>query len=174
MDTLPMDKKYNLLYVDDEESNLRIFKTAFRRHYKVFTAITAEEGIRILTTEEIHLIVTDQRMPQMTGVEFLAKILPDYPDAVRMILTGFSDVQAIIEAINSGRVYRYITKPWNKDDLKDILDEALTSFEKERNKRTVIAVLEQQKNQLSNEVDKLKSEIVYKDRIINELETKLV
>ena len=168
-----MEKKYNVLYVDDEESNLRIFKTAFRRHYQVFTASTAEEGINILTQEEIHLIVTDQRMPQMTGVEFLAKILPDYPDAVRMILTGFSDVQAIIEAINSGRVNRYITKPWNKDELKDILDEALISFEKERNKREMIAVLEQEKNHLSNEVNRLKSEVIYKERIIHELESKI-
>ncbi len=168
-----MEKKYNVLYVDDEESNLRIFKTAFRKHYKVFTAATAEEGLQILTQEEIHLIVTDQRMPQMTGVEFLAKILPDYPDPVRMILTGFSDVQAIIEAINSGRVNRYITKPWNKDDLKLILDEALVSFDQERNKKAKIAILEQEKNQLANEVDRLKSEIIYKDKIIDELEAKI-
>ena len=174
METYPIEKKYSVLYVDDEESNLRIFKTAFRRYYKVFTAVTAEEGINILTNEEIHLIVTDQRMPQMTGVEFLAKILPDYPDAVRMILTGFSDVQAIIEAINSGRVYRYITKPWNKDDLKRILDEALIAFEKDRDKKEAIVTLEQQKNQLRIEVDRLKTELTLKNQVISDLETKLV
>ncbi|MBT31299.1 MAG: two-component system response regulator [Thalassobius sp.] len=168
------EKKYNVLYVDDEESNLRIFKTAFRRHYNVFTAVTVEEGIDILTENEIHLIVTDQRMPKMSGVEFLTKILPDYPDAVRMILTGFSDVQAIIAAINSGRVYRYITKPWDKDELKNILDEALTNFEKERVKKETIAVLEQEKSHLENEIDRLKSELVIKDKIIIDLETKLV
>ncbi|UZR94994.1 response regulator [Chondrinema litorale] len=168
------EKKYNVLYVDDEESNLRIFKTAFRRHYNVFIAVTVEEGIDILTENEIHLIVTDQRMPKMSGVEFLTKILPDYPDAVRMILTGFSDVQAIIAAINSGRVYRYITKPWDKDDLKSILDEALTNFEKERVKKETIAVLEQEKSHLENEIGRLKSEIVIKDKIIIDLETKLV
>lgn len=168
------EKKYNVLYVDDEESNLRIFKTAFRRHYNVYIAATVEEGINILTENEIHLIVTDQRMPKMSGVEFLTKILPDYPDAVRMILTGFSDVQAIIAAINSGRVYRYITKPWDKEELKNILDEALTSFEKERVKKETIAVLEQEKSHLANEIDRLKSELVFKDKIISDLETKLV
>jgi len=168
-----MERKYNVLYVDDEESNLRIFKTAFRRHYQVFTALTAKEGFNILTQEEIHLIVTDQRMPQMTGVEFLTKILPDHPDAVRMILTGFSDVQAIIEAINSGRVNRYITKPWNKDELKCILDEALIAFDKERAKREKIALLEQEKNHLCHEVDRLKSEVIYKEQVILELEAKI-
>ncbi|MEM1136391.1 MAG: response regulator [Bacteroidota bacterium] len=168
------EKKYSILYVDDEESNLRIFKTAFRRHYNIFIAATVEEGIDILTKNEIHLIVTDQRMPQMSGVEFLAKILPEYPDPVRMILTGFSDVQAIIKAINSGRVYRYITKPWDKNELKNILDEALLAFHKEKNKKTVIDQLKEEKKQLVEEVEKLKLEILDKNNIISEIQTKLV
>mgnify|MGYP001148726145 CR=1 FL=1 len=153
------EKKFNILYVDDEPSNLRIFKMAFKRLYNIFTVNNVDEGIDILKNEEIHLIVTDQRMPHMTGVEFLAKILPEYPDPVRMILTGFSDVEAIIEAINSGRVYRYITKPWNKDELKTILDEALDAWSKEQHKREQIKVLTEVNLQLEEKVKSLKSQL---------------
>src|SRR4051812_32822571 len=95
--------KYHVLYVDDEEHNLISFKAAFRQFYHIHTAISAREGIKILREHPIHVIVTDQRMPEMTGVQFLEAIIPEYPDAIRMVLTGFSDVEAIIKAINSGR-----------------------------------------------------------------------
>jgi response regulator RpfG family c-di-GMP phosphodiesterase len=107
-------KKYNILYVDDEQHNLNSFKAAFRRHYNVYTALGAKEGIEVLNTNPIHLIITDQRMPEMTGVEFLEKAIGLYPETIRMILTGFSDVEDIIRAINTGRIYRYITKPWQE------------------------------------------------------------
>jgi class 3 adenylate cyclase len=127
---------YNILYVDDEEQNLTSFRAAFRRHFSVFTAISAREGLRIIRETPIHLIVTDQRMPEMTGVQFLEAVIPECPDAVRMILTGFSDIDAIIKAINSGRVYRYITKPWNETELKMTLDAALEYYALQaRNKR---------------------------------------
>jgi len=152
-------KKYSILYVDDEASNLRIFKTAFKRFYRVFTTATVDEGMDILKNNEIHLIVTDQKMPEMSGVEFLAHILPDYPDPVRMILTGFSDVEAIIEAINSGRVYRYITKPWNKDDLKTILDDALTAFQCEQDKREALERLKVENVALQDKVRELSEQL---------------
>lgn len=154
-----MDQKYHILYVDDEESNLRVFRTAFKKDFQVYTALTAEEGIAILKTTEIHLVVTDQRMPNITGVEFLARIIPDFPDPVRMILTGFSDAQALIEAINSGRVYRYVTKPWNKDELKVVLDEALHTFQLEQDKRKMIRELRDINLRLESEIKQLKMEL---------------
>jgi len=115
---------YNILYVDDEEQNLVSFKAVFRREYNVFTAKSGSEGFDILQKEPIDLIITDQRMPQMTGIQFLEKVIPQYPDTIRMILTGFSDVEAIIGAINNGRVFRYITKPWDENELRMTIENA--------------------------------------------------
>jgi len=114
-----MDKKdFAILFVDDEQHNLTSFNATFRREYKIFTALSGQEGIEIVKNNNIHLIITDQRMPEMTGIQFLEKIVPEYPHIIRMILTGFSDVEAIINAINTGRVFRYITKPWDENDLR--------------------------------------------------------
>ncbi|HUM48070.1 MAG TPA: response regulator, partial [Chitinophagales bacterium] len=122
------EEKFNVLYVDDEENNLISFRAAFRRNYNIFTATSAAEGIRLLHQHTIPIIITDQRMPQMTGVQFLEKIIPEYPDTIRMILTGFSDIEAIIQAINTGRVFRYITKPWDENELKMTIDNAISLY----------------------------------------------
>ncbi|MCJ7717194.1 MAG: response regulator, partial [Anaerolineales bacterium] len=117
-----------ILYIDDEEDNLTVFYSTFRRDYQVYLATSGQEGLEILKNHSIHLIIADQRMPKMTGTEFLERIIPEYPDCIRMILTGYSDVEAIIQAINKGRVYSYVTKPWGKDDLKITMDHALQTF----------------------------------------------
>jgi len=153
------DIKPTVLYVDDEESNLRIFKTAFKRHYEVFTAVSGEEGLEILKENDIHIIITDQKMPKMTGIEFLEKVLPLYPDPIRMILTGFSDVEAIIRAINSGRVYRYITKPWNKDELKITIDKAVETYNLQRENKSLIVDLKQANEGLEQKVKERTQEI---------------
>jgi adenylate cyclase len=132
---MPTNNKHSILYVDDEENNLVVFKAAFRNYYNIFTCTSAKEGMKILKENTIALIVTDQRMPQMTGVQFLEAVIPDYPDTIRMILTGFSDIEAIINAINTGRVYRYITKPWDEADMKMTMDKALEAYQlQQRNK----------------------------------------
>ena len=88
---------------------------------------------------EVHLIITDQRMPEMTGVQFLEKTIPDYPDAIRMVLTGFSDVEAIIDAINHGRVFRYITKPWDETELRMTIENARQFYQlQQKNKKLVV------------------------------------
>ncbi len=127
-----------ILYVDDEEDNLIVFNSTFRRDYEIHLAKSGKEGIEILKKHEIQLIITDQRMPEMTGIQFLEKIIPDYPDCIRMILTGFSDIEAIIQAINTGRVYRYITKPWDKGELKINIDHGLETYHlKEQNRKLI-------------------------------------
>ena len=112
------DQKLNVLYVDDEENNLVSFRAAFRKDYNIFTARSAAEGIDLLHKNDIPVIITDQRMPEMTGVQFFEKILPEFPDSIRIILTGFSDIDAITQAINNGRIFRYITKPWDENELR--------------------------------------------------------
>lgn len=139
-----------ILYVDDEPNNLVSFTAAFRRFYTIHTATSAKEGIEILRREPIQIVITDQRMPEMTGVQFLEAIIPDYPDSMRMILTGFSDVEAIIKAINTGRVLRYITKPWEEAELKQIIDGAIMLYELEKkNKELLISLQEETAKQLS-------------------------
>lgn len=118
----------NILYIDDEIHNLNSFKAVFRRAYNVYTASSGKEGIEILKTNEIHVIITDQRMPEMTGIEFLESIVKDYPDIPRILLTGYSDINAVIDAINKGSVYKYVQKPWKEELLKETIDEALKLF----------------------------------------------
>ena len=117
-----------VLYVDDEVNNLTSFKAAFRRDFKIITAENAVEGRKILDAQTVNIIITDQRMPGMTGVEFLESIRHIYPDPIRILLTGYSDISAVIDAINRGEVYRYVTKPWYEHELKMTLDNALEVF----------------------------------------------
>lgn len=119
----------HILYVDDELNNLISFKATFRQHYTLHIAKSAEEGFEILKNHPIQVIITDQRMPEVTGVQFLEKVIPDFPDAIRMILTGFSDIEDIIKAINTGQVFRYITKPWDYNELKMTIDNALQLYD---------------------------------------------
>lgn len=120
--------KYNILYVDDEESNLRIFKLVFRRDYNIFIATSGAGGLKILDKEKIHLIITDQRMPKMTGVEFLKEVYQRMPCSPpnRMILSGFSKTKDIEEAQDKYLLYKFISKPWDENDLKQTMDLALT------------------------------------------------
>lgn len=117
-----------ILYVDDEEKNLDSFKVIFRKEYNVKVANSADEGLSYMKENDVNLVITDQRMPNMTGVEFLERISGMYPDVVRVILTGYSDEEAIISAINKGKVFRYITKPWKKEELQQTIDYALDAY----------------------------------------------
>jgi class 3 adenylate cyclase len=143
--------EYNILYVDDEVNNLNSFRAALRRNYNVFTAESGEEGIEIISKNDIHVVVTDQRMPNMTGVQFLQHI-PGDQDNIRIILTGFSDVESIIEAINTGKVYRYITKPWDKDELKITIDNAVETVMLRRNNKKLITELQANNEHLEEKV----------------------
>jgi adenylate cyclase len=135
------EDKLSILYVDDEEQNLISFKAAFRRHYAIYTAMSGKEGLDILQKEKISLIITDQRMPEMTGVQFLEKVIPAYPETIRMILTGFSDIEVIIDAINTGRVFRYITKPWDSNELKMTIDNACQLYRLQQNNKQLLEEL---------------------------------
>lgn len=116
--------KINVLYVDDEVANLAAFKAAFRRVYNIYIAESAADGIKILEENEIEVILTDQRMPKMTGVEFLQSIIEKYPDPIRFLVTGYSDINSVIDAVNKGQIYKYISKPWDNGGLKIQIDKA--------------------------------------------------
>ncbi len=122
------EERIKILYVDDEENNLNSFKAAFRREFDVTVAISAVEAKEKLKTDSFEIIITDQRMPGMTGVEFLASIISEYPEAIRMLLTGYADIQAVIDAINKGQIYQYITKPWDEQQMRVVITNAYEIF----------------------------------------------
>lgn len=138
----------NILYVDDEVHNLNAFKASFRRSFNVFTAESASKALEILKTEPIHIVISDQRMPVMTGVEFFQSILSDYPDPIRILLTGYADISAVIDAINKGQVYLYITKPWQDDELRLSLEKAFELFALRRENKRLTEQLLQVNEQL--------------------------
>lgn len=150
--------KHKILYVDDEQDNLVVFKSAFRKYFDVLTVATAQEAIEKYKEENFSIVITDQRMPGMTGIELL-KTLPEEPFTIRMILTGFSDVEAIIDAINSGKVYKYITKPWDKNDLKFTIDNALETLELKVSNKSLVQELFKANEDLEKKVIERTSEI---------------
>ena len=141
-----------ILYVDDEEHNLTSFNSTFRRDYEIHLASSGQLGLEIMKSHDIHLVITDQRMPDMTGIEFLEKIVPDYPDCIRIVMTGFSDMDAIIQAINKGRIYHYINKPWNRKELKLTIDHALEVYNLKRQNRNLVEDLREANLNLEQKV----------------------
>lgn len=118
-------EKHTILYVDDDADNLLAFRSVFRRFFKVYTATGGDEAIAILKEKPIHLLLSDQRMPKMTGVELCGNVMQTHPETVRIIVTGYSEMQPIVDAMNDGKVARYIMKPWNVEELKGILNSEL-------------------------------------------------
>ncbi len=128
---------YKILLVDDEPANLRILERLFASSFEVFTAASGKDGLEVLNSHDIALIVSDQRMPGMNGVEFLKKAAELRAATVRMILTGYTDIDALVESINSGVVYRYITKPWSNPDLQQTVKRALEFYEVQRKRHSL-------------------------------------
>ncbi len=122
-------RRYGILVVDDEDAILESLEFTLGTEYRVFTASSAEEGLEILDREDIALVISDQVMPGMSGVEFLEKVIERNPRAIRMMLTGYADMASLIRAINEGRVYRYIPKPWEPDDLRISVKRGLEVYE---------------------------------------------
>jgi response regulator RpfG family c-di-GMP phosphodiesterase len=123
-------KKPKMLVVDDEPDNLDLLYRTFRRDFDVLRAESGVDALSLLSTEgEVAVIISDQRMPEMKGTEFLSKTVPEFPDTVRIILTGFTDVEDLVEAINAGQVYKYITKPWDPNELKAVVQRAAETYE---------------------------------------------
>lgn len=121
--------KHNILIVDDEPANLRTLERLLGEEYNVLTATSGAAGLDKLVRYDVALIISDQRMPGMTGLEFLKKAAEMRAQTVRIILTGYTDVEVLVEAINSGVVYRYLTKPWSNNDLRQTVMRAIEHYE---------------------------------------------
>jgi response regulator RpfG family c-di-GMP phosphodiesterase len=126
--TLP--SKHTLLVVDDEQDVCDSVHDLLRREFKVLKARSGAEGMKLLQENEVHIIMTDQRMPLLTGVEFLNKIRLGHPQAVRMLFTGYADIDAIIAAINHGHIYKFLRKPWQPEELEEAVREAAAEYDR--------------------------------------------
>ncbi|MCA9064502.1 MAG: response regulator [Planctomycetaceae bacterium] len=120
--------KPSVLLVDDEEDVLFSLKGLLRHEFELHTANSGDQALQILREHAIQVIMTDQRMPGMTGVQLLNKVRAEFPHAIRIVFTGYADIKSVIEALNNGGLYRYITKPWDPDELVDVLHAAATRF----------------------------------------------
>ena len=125
-------QKYAILYVDDEEKSLKYFVRAFGEQFRIFTATNAQDGLKVLEEhkDEIGLLMTDQRMPKVTGVELLSQIRQGHPHAVRMLFTGYADIDAIIAAINQNHIFKFLRKPWQPEELEEIVREAAAEYDR--------------------------------------------
>lgn len=144
-----MNENLKILFVDDEENILKALRRLFiDQDFEVFTASSGKEGLEILTDNEFAVIVSDQRMPEMTGTEFLLKARELYPDTIRVILTGYADVNAVMDAINEAGAYRYITKPWNDSEIIHIVKEAAHRFRLIKENKYLTELTNQQNEEL--------------------------
>ena len=120
---------HNILVVDDETISLNALQRTFRRDYNVFSATNAKDALSIMDKNDIALVITDHRMPDMSGVEFLEKTLRSHPNTVRIILTGYRDDKPVVEAVNTGYVYDCIGKPWEPERVKAIVRKGIAAYE---------------------------------------------
>ncbi len=149
-----MSRRHTLLVVDDEPDVVQSVQDLLRLDYIVLGATRAKEGLRILQEQEVHLVMTDQRMPEMTGVEFLGRVRGEHPDAIRLLFTGYADIKAVIDAINQGNVYRYISKPWDPDDLQIVIRQAAEQYDLLVERKRLLAELRTTNHELvkANEI----------------------
>jgi len=158
----------DILYVDDEKGNCDYFKSAFRREHVIHTAYSGKEALELLeSTADISLIFTDQRMPEMSGVEFLEKSLEIAPDATRILVTGYSDMETVIDAINKGQVYHYIPKPWSYDEMKIVIEKALQTHQlmvenkslSSANEKLLLKTERQEKEYIKSQLENLRKQL---------------
>ncbi len=133
-----MNDKPVLLFVDDEERIVRLLKIMFRGQYEVYTALNAHEALAIMETVPVDVVASDQRMPETTGIQLLAQIRERWPSTVRLLLTGYSDLVAIIGAVNEGEVFRFLNKPWSQSELRSVIAEAVETARSSRVTRQAV------------------------------------
>jgi len=142
-------EKIRVLYLDDEQENLSAFKAGFRREFDVQVANNSKEAFDLIQSVRPHVIFSDQRMPEMTGVEFFNAVRQIYPEGIRILLTAFTDVKDIVAAINRGNVYRFVSKPWNEDELRNTVLNAYEIFNTRHELQLKVAELEKANEDLN-------------------------
>jgi len=136
-------RRGQLLIVDDEREILKSLRRQFRRDYDVYTAESADEAYSIMLQTPIHVIISDQRMPGVSGSEFFSRVKDDFPDAMRLLLTGYADIQAVISAVNDGNIFRYVLKPWDPSELASIVRDAFSRYMLTAQNRVLLTELQE-------------------------------
>ena len=134
-------REYPVLYVDDEPDNLRIFELTFRRDFTVLTATNAKEGLELLSQHPVAVVLSDQKMPGIEGVEFLRRVRELDSQVVRILVTAYGDANTLGDAINDGNIYRYLPKPWEPDDMRLTVQRAIESYALEAERTTLLEEL---------------------------------
>ena len=168
--------KHSIMIVDDETSILKAFSRLFRKdNYQILTASNAPEGLDLLKKAErpVSLIISDQRMPGMSGSQFLAEAQKLFPDTIRFLLTGYSDMDAVIDAINKGGIHRYLTKPWNDDDLMLQVRQSLQQYELVLENRRLLVLTNKQNKELNQLNKHLEKKVLERSREVLEKNKKL-
>ncbi|NJM24744.1 MAG: response regulator [Bacteroidia bacterium] len=151
-----MEPQSKILYIDDEEDNLVVFRSTFRGLFQVLTATSGMAGLTLLDEHpDVKLVITDQRMPQMSGVQFLEKLIPRHPAPTRIVLTGYTDINDIVNAINHGKIYHYVSKPWSKDSLKLVIDKGIEHFHLRKRNEELVYTLQEKNEKLLAAIDEL-------------------
>lgn len=165
-----MSEKHRILYVDDEKHSLTAFRMTFEDDFEVFTADNSEDAYAILQNQSIQLIVADQRMPKETGVEFLKRSKDKFPNTIRTILTGYSDLEAIVEAINQSQIYYYFKKPWKEEELKLVFKNAIEALILSEKNDQLTQELKDALNSIENKAKRLIEEASQREDLVKDLE----
>lgn len=147
-------RRHSVLVVDDEQDSLELLQRTLRRECTVYAALSGEAALRILKETDIAMIISDQKMPEMTGTELFQHTKEICPEVTRVILTGYTDIEDLIAAINTGHVYRYITKPWKPEEVKILVNDVLSRIDLEKENEQLVEEVQEQVNKLSNSIEK--------------------
>jgi response regulator RpfG family c-di-GMP phosphodiesterase len=151
--------KHTLLVVDDEPDVCDSVHDLLRREFRVLKARSAAEGYKLMENNEVHIIMTDQRMPHVTGVELLSQIRVGHPTAVRMLFTGYADLDSIIQAINQGHIYQFLKKPWKPEELESAVREASREYDRLVHQAEEMKRLQQEIAKLRERVTTLETQV---------------
>ncbi|MEI7979813.1 MAG: response regulator [Bacteroidota bacterium] len=132
MESNKKSEKISVIYLDDEEHNLTAFKATFRYIFDVFVTTSAIEAMKLINDNDIHIVISDQRMPEVTGVEFLKSVVEKYPHTKRILLTGYSDQSDTVDAINIGKISKFISKPWEENNLSTVIQDLYKQYLEEK------------------------------------------
>ena len=157
--------RHCVLIVDDEPDVCDSVQDLLRREFRVLKAHSAEEGYRLMQEEDVHIVMSDQRMPQITGVELLTKVKSRHPFAVRLLFTGFADLDSVIAAINQGHVFQFLKKPWEPEDLLGAVRQAALEYDR-------LETLAMEREQLLEEVSELKDRVSTLETEVRQLQTR--
>jgi response regulator RpfG family c-di-GMP phosphodiesterase len=152
-------KKHTLLVIDDEPDVCDSVHDLLRRDFRVLKARSADEGMKLMKDNEVHIIMTDQRMPKVTGIELLKRVMRGQPQAIRMLFTGYADLESIIQAINQGHIFKFLKKPWQPQELEQAVHEAAAEYDRLIAQDELMEHLQTELAQLRDRVAALEKEV---------------